>query len=132
RRDTDPGTLLGTVAYMSPEQARGEPADSASDIFSLGIVLYQLTTGVHPFQADSALAMLYATTTRTPTPPSRLNPEIPAALEGLNGAMLQKDSRLRPTATEVDKALEALAASPIQALPGAPAQRVIVRREAER
>jgi serine/threonine protein kinase/predicted ATPase len=104
-RDTDPGAVLGTAAYMSPEQARGEPADSASDIFSLGIVLYQLATGEHPFEAESALGLLYAIATRQPVPPSRLNPDIPLALEGLIGAMLHKDARLRPTAAEVEAAL---------------------------
>jgi predicted ATPase/tRNA A-37 threonylcarbamoyl transferase component Bud32 len=129
-QDTDPGTLLGTVAYMSPEQARGEPADSASDVFSLGIVLYQLATGQHPFQADSALAMLYGTTTRVPAPPSRLNPEVPAALEGLILAMLNKEPRIRPSAGEIERSLEALTAA--RSRPAVPAPRVIVHRDTER
>ncbi|MCI0458902.1 MAG: protein kinase [Gemmataceae bacterium] len=107
--DTDPGALLGTAAYMSPEQARGERVDSASDVFSLGTVLYQLATGHHPFEADSAFGLLHAITTRQPVPPSRLNPAIGAALGGLIGAMLHKDARLRPTAAQVEASLAARA-----------------------
>jgi predicted ATPase len=129
--DTDPGTLLGTVAYMSPEQARGEPAQGASDVFSLGIVLYQLLTGQHPFESGSALGTLSAIATRLPLPPSRLNPEVPAALDALVEAMLHKDARLRPTAAEV----EAVLASPAGVGTGsgapAPGPRLIVHREPE-
>ena len=77
---TDPGRLLGTMGYMSPEQAHGASTEGASDIFSLGIVLYELVTGTHPFEADSDIATLYAIATRQPTPPSRLNLEITAPL----------------------------------------------------
>lgn len=129
--NTDPGRIFGTVAYMSPEQARGETADSASDIFSLGIVLFELVTGRHPFQAESALGMLHAITTLEPAAPSRLNPEVSAALEGLIEAMLHKDARLRPTAVEVEKTLAALAsAAPRVHAPTAP-PRIIVHRELE-
>ena len=108
---TDHGGFFGTVGYMSPEQAYGRPVDSATDIFSLGIVLFQLATGQHPFLADSALATLNAIAMASPAPASRLNPDIPAALAALNEAMLQKDPRLRPTAAEVDRALSALVVS---------------------
>jgi predicted ATPase len=130
-RDTDPGALLGTVAYMSPEQARGEPADSASDIFSLGIVLYQLATGAHPFEGSSAFNTLQAIATTQPRPPSRLNPEIPAALEGLTEAMLHKDARLRPTAAEVEATLALVVNAEAGPAVAAPAPRPIVRREPE-
>src|SRR5262249_53352878 len=73
RRDTDPGALLGPAAYMSPEQTRGATVDSASDVFSLGIVLYQLVTGRHPFATNTPLGTMYAIATRQPPPPSRLN-----------------------------------------------------------
>src|SRR5262249_38149406 len=99
---TDPGTLLGTVGYMSPEQARGEPAGSASDLFSLGVVLYELATGQHPFPADSQVGTLHAILSQSPLRPALLNPEIPAPLEALILQMLEKDARLRPTAVEVD------------------------------
>ena len=126
--DTDPGTFFGTVAYMSPEQVRGETADSASDIFSLGIVFYEVATGQHPFPADSALAMLHAITTTQPARPSRLCPEIPAAVDQLIEAMLHKDPRLRPAALEVDQALATLATS---TTPTVAPPRFIVRRERE-
>src|SRR5262249_39045695 len=102
---TDPGTVLGTVRYMSPEQARAETAGSASDLFSLGIVLYELATGQHPFPADSPITTLHAILARPPLRPTLLNPEIPAALEALILRMLEKDAGLRPTAAEVDAAL---------------------------
>src|SRR5262249_2675189 len=72
---TDPGTRVGTLIYMSPEQARAEPVNAATDIFSLGLVLYELATGQHPFSADSELEILHAIVAGTPVPPSRLNPE---------------------------------------------------------
>jgi serine/threonine protein kinase/predicted ATPase len=128
--DTDPGALMGTAAYMSPEQAQGLTADSASDIFSLGIVLYQLATGRHPFSADSALGTLFAIATRQPMPPSQLNPEIPADLEGLIEGMLHKDARMRPTAAEVAAALAA-PLGPRRWRANAVPSRLSVRREAE-
>ncbi len=106
---SDPGLLLGTLRYMSPEQARSETASSASDIFALGIVLYELAAGQHPFPADSHIGVLNAIMAQPPLPPTRLNPEIPAALEGLLLRMMEKDPRLRPQAAEVDAALTELA-----------------------
>jgi tetratricopeptide (TPR) repeat protein len=132
---TDPGMMLGTVRYMAPEQARGETASSASDIFALGIVLYELAAGQHPFEADSHVGVLSGIVSRPPLPPTKLNPEIPAALEGLLLRMLEKDPRLRPSAAEVDAALGELArvASGPQAGAGLlPLERHTVGREAER
>jgi predicted ATPase len=106
--DTDPGTRVGTLLYMSPEQARAEPVGPASDIFALGLVLYELATGQHPFLADAAFSILHAITTQPPLPPARLNPEVPAALNSLILQMLAKDPRLRPTAAEVDAILAEL------------------------
>jgi predicted ATPase len=112
---TDVGaSRAGTVLYMSPEQARAEPVDAATDIFSLGLVIYELATGQHPFCADSEVGVLHAIIAQSPVPPSRLNPEIPASLEALTQHMLAKDPRLRPTALEVEEALTELAAK----LPG--------------
>jgi serine/threonine protein kinase/predicted ATPase len=105
---TDPGTRVGTVLYMSPEQARAELVGTATDIFALGLVLYELATGQHPFLADSEFGVLHAIVSQTPLAPSRLNPEVPAALEALIQKMLAKDPRLRPTAAEVDAVLAEL------------------------
>ncbi len=110
--DTDPGTLLGTVSYMSPEQARCEPVGSATDIFSLGIVLYELTTGRHPFEGLGTLGTLRAIADEHPLPPTRLNPEVHAALEGLILRMLEKDPHHRPSAAEVEAVLGELAGGP--------------------
>src|SRR5262249_18516450 len=74
---TDPGTLVGTVLYMSPEQARGEAVGTPSDIFSLGLVLYELAAGRHPFPDEPEVGVLHAILAEEPLPPSRLNPQVP-------------------------------------------------------
>lgn len=107
-QQSDPGTLVGTLLYMAPEQARAELVGAASDIFSLGLVLYELATGRHPFQRDSEVGILHAIITETPLLPSRLNLEVAGPLEALLLRMLAKDSGLRPTAVEVDAALTEL------------------------
>lgn len=106
--DTAAGTVLGTARYMSPEQARGEMTDSATDMFSLGIVLYELSTGRHPFPADSQIGVLHAILSQTPLPPSRLSPQVPAVLDSLILRLLEKDARLRPSATEVESEFRVL------------------------
>ena len=102
---TNPGQVLGTVAYMSPEQARGENIGAPSDVFSLGIVFYEMVTGRHPFRADSLVATLHAIHSQPPATPSSLNPQIPQVLDELILGMLHKDASLRPTAAQVDTAL---------------------------
>jgi predicted ATPase len=102
---TQPGSLVGSIRYMSPEQARGESVSHPSDIFSLGMIFYEMATGRHPFATDSILGTLNAITGLAPVTPSRLNPEIPSAIEILILGMLDKDARLRPRAAEVEMAL---------------------------
>lgn len=105
---TNPGVLVGTYAYMSPEQARGEIVGPPSDIFSLGLVLYELLTGQHPFEAESPRARLDAIISQAAFSPARLNPEMPTSLTELLLLMLEKDAELRPTALEIDAALKPL------------------------
>jgi hypothetical protein len=93
---------------MSPEQARGQTVTPSTDVFSLGIVLFELATGFHPFDAESPVGVLSAILTRPVVPASRLNPEVPTALSALIDRMLNKDARLRPGAAECAAELELL------------------------
>jgi serine/threonine protein kinase len=107
-RPTDPGTLLGTLRYMAPEQTRGQPAGAAADVFALGLVLYELAVGQHPFPANSELGIIQAIVLSDPVPASSCNPEIPTAVDQLIRRMLAKDSDLRPGAAEVESILTVL------------------------
>jgi len=92
---TSPGATMGTVAYMSPEQARGEDLDARTDLFSFGAVLYEMATGRMAFPGNSAAVIHEAILNRAPIPIARLNPELPSKLEELVGKALEKDRRLR-------------------------------------
>ena len=93
--------VMGTPAYMSPEQTVGERSDERSDLFSLGCVLYRLATGRLPFQGANALAMLRAIQTSSPRPPEELNPQVPRPLAELVMSLLEKEPDCRPQSADV-------------------------------
>jgi TolB-like protein/Flp pilus assembly protein TadD len=92
---TDPGTAVGTIAYMSPEQARREPVDARSDLWSLGVVMYELLTGSRPFEGPTQALVFEALLNKPPLPPSERNARVPPELERIVGRLLEKDRTTR-------------------------------------
>ncbi|HVF41010.1 MAG TPA: protein kinase, partial [Gemmatimonadaceae bacterium] len=130
---TRPGMIVGTMRYMSPEQGVGEAVESASDLFSLGLVLYELAAGRHPFESSSDMAVLSGIVTREAIPPSRFNARVPEIFDSLMIRMLAKDPAARPKADEVAEILDRMGSTQgsVSRIPAAAQGGVVVGREPE-
>ena len=129
---TTTAAILGTPAYMAPEQARGDKFDHRADLFSLGVVLYRLCAGELPFVGDTAMAVLTALATESPRPIQELVPDVPPALANLIMRLLAKDPSQRPaTAKEVVHKIQAIEREPASPPPKRAPPRTDVRRRTQ-
>jgi serine/threonine-protein kinase len=119
-RHTELGTVLGTAAYIAPEQAQGGPVTPAVDVYALGVVLYELLAGETPFAAASPEELLSTAARPSPAPLSDLAPEVPASLEALVMQCLARLPEYRPSAVELEGQLASYGESRTLALPAAP------------
>ena len=125
KRLTEPGSAIGTIAYMSPEQARGQTVDARTDLWSFGVVLYEMVTGSRPFDGPTAPMVFDAILNRTPQRVGERNPNVPAELERIIGKLLEKDrARRHACAAELRDDLKRLQAGTGAVAPGRPRRRL--------
>jgi eukaryotic-like serine/threonine-protein kinase len=118
---TETGSVMGTAQYLSPEQAQGKPVDARSDLYSAGIVLYELLTGRVPFDAESPVSVALMQVSEPPVPPMEVNPEVPPALDAVTLRAMEKDpGRRYQDADEFIAALESARKAPMEILPPPP------------
>jgi serine/threonine-protein kinase len=118
---TETGSVMGTAQYLSPEQAQGKPVDARSDLYSIGIVLYELLTGRVPFDAESPVSVALMQVSEPPVPPMEVNPEVPPALDAVTLRAMEKDpGRRYQDADEFIAALESARKTPMEILPPPP------------
>jgi beta-lactam-binding protein with PASTA domain/predicted Ser/Thr protein kinase len=118
---TETGSVMGTAQYLSPEQAQGKPVDARSDLYSTGIVLYELLTGRVPFDAESPVSVALMQVSEPPVPPMEVNPEVPPALDAVTLRAMEKDpGRRYQDADEFIAALESARKAPMETLPPPP------------
>jgi eukaryotic-like serine/threonine-protein kinase len=118
---TETGSVMGTAQYLSPEQAQGKPVDARSDLYSTGVVLYELLTGRVPFDAESPVSVALMQVSEPPVPPMEVNPEVPPALDAVTMRAMEKDpARRYQDADEFVAALESARKAPMEILPPPP------------